>query len=81
MIKNFTSLEENFKLGCKYFNQGYALYKQTLYWQKMSKGGNFGKESHILTLLGYYYGLDQLRKQALESLKRSSLCFRVQEQH
>ncbi|TNV85843.1 hypothetical protein FGO68_gene7215 [Halteria grandinella] len=70
-LKNFTSLEENFKLACKYFNYGYALYKQSLYCQKRAREGNFG----------FYYGLEQLRVQALESLKRSSLCFKIQEQH
>lgn len=27
LVKNFTSREENFKLGCKYFNYGYSLYR------------------------------------------------------
>jgi hypothetical protein len=43
---HFTSVEENFRLACRYFNMGYSLYRQ---FKKVRKSGHIRDITHLQT--------------------------------
>ncbi|TNV86120.1 hypothetical protein FGO68_gene15523 [Halteria grandinella] len=63
--KKCASIQDNMRIACKYFNFGYSLSRQYLFYVKMTAAGK----------LGYYFAKDQLGVESVDILKKSFMHF------
>ncbi|TNV85395.1 hypothetical protein FGO68_gene1070 [Halteria grandinella] len=77
--KKCTSIEDNLRIACKYFNFGYSLSRQFLFYVKMTAAGKLGKSKLlpliVISYIGYYLVKDDFGTQSLIILKKSYLHF------